>query len=262
MIRTAALAAVALLAPLPAAAQQSGDAPRRYRVAIGPQVTPSWPGAEEHRLSPFFDLDVARGDDMFEFDAADESFSVPVFRSGGFAIGPAANLQGARRRKNAGAAIDEVGTTVELGGFAQAWLAPSLRFHGEVRQGVNGHKGLIGNTGLDYVARDGDKWLFAIGPRVTLSDARYRRAYFEVTPAASARTGLPVFAANGSAVHALGATATADYQFSRRWGLGGYARYDRLTGDAADSPITRTLGSRDQFSGGLALSYTFGKNVR
>lgn len=263
MIRTTALAALALLAPLPAAAQQSDtDAPRRYRIAIGPQATPSWPGADAHRLSPYFDLDVARGDAPFEFDAADESFGVPVLRSGRFAIGPAANFQGARRRENAGAAIDEVGATVELGGFAQIWLARSLRVHGELRQGVNGHKGLIGNAGLDYVARDGDKWLFAIGPRIALSDARYRRAYFEVTPAVAARTGLPVFAADGGAVHAVGATATADYQLSRRWGLSGYAKYDRLTGDAADSPIVRTLGSRDQLSGGVALSFIFGKGVR
>ena len=31
--------------------------------------------------------------------------------------------------------------------------------------------------------------------------------------------------------------------------------YDRLIRDAADSPIVRQLGSRDQFSGGIALTY-------
>jgi outer membrane protein len=37
----------------------------------------------------------------------------------------------------------------------------------------------------------------------------------------------------------------------------GYARYERLVGDAAKSPIVRDLGTRNQLSGGLGVSYTF-----
>jgi outer membrane protein len=37
----------------------------------------------------------------------------------------------------------------------------------------------------------------------------------------------------------------------------GFARYERLVGDAAKSPIVRELGSRNQLSGGAGLSYTF-----
>ena len=261
MIRFLLLAPFALAA-LPAHAQDEGGGPRRYRVTLGPQLTPTYPGADSVRLSPLVDLSTARGDEPFVFEAADESFGVPLIRTGSLEIGPALNFQGNRRRKHVDTAIDEVGTTIEVGGFAQFWLTPALRFRGELRHGVNGHKDLIGSVGLDYVARDGDRWLFAIGPRVTLSDGEYRRTYFDVTPEVSARTGLPVYEAGGGAVHALGAATTATYQLSRRWGLYGYAKYDRLVGDAADSPITRVLGSADQLSGGVGLSFTFGKGVR
>jgi outer membrane protein len=37
----------------------------------------------------------------------------------------------------------------------------------------------------------------------------------------------------------------------------GYGRYERMVGDAAKSPIVRDLGSRNQLSGGLGISYTF-----
>jgi outer membrane protein len=37
----------------------------------------------------------------------------------------------------------------------------------------------------------------------------------------------------------------------------GYARYARLVGDAAKSPIVRQFGSRNQLSGGIGLNYTF-----
>jgi len=263
MIRYLAFAPLLALA-LPAHAQEEeSKPPKRYRVSLGPQLSPNYPGAEKMQLSPLVDVAIARGDEQFAFEAADDSFGFPVIKSGGFEFGPAANFQGSRHRKEVGAAIDEVGTTVELGGYAQYWLARSLRLHTELRKGVNGHKGLIGSVGLDYVARDRDKWLVSIGPRVTLSDTKYRRAYFDVTPGAAARTGLPVYRSDGSAVHALGVSSTATRQFTRHWGVYGYVRYDRLTGDGADSPITRAdFGSRDQFSGGLGLSYTFGKGVR
>jgi outer membrane protein len=46
-------------------------------------------------------------------------------------------------------------------------------------------------------------------------------------------------------------------QFDERWGLFGYARAERLVGDAAKSPIVRAYGSRNQLSAGLGLSYAF-----
>jgi MipA family protein len=153
--------------------------------------------------------------------------------------------------------VDEVGVSIEAGGFAEFWLGSSVRARGELRKGVTGHKALVGNVSLDYVARDGDKWLFAVGPRVALSDRKYQEAYFGVNAAASARTGLAPYSPGGG-VHAVGAAASALYQLDERWGISGYAKYDRLVSDAADSPIVRAIGSRNQFSGGAALTFTFG----
>ena len=72
-----------------------------------------------------------------------------------------------------------------------------------------------------------------------------------------AATGLPVFDADGG-FHSVGAYAGLTHMLGRDWGVYGYAGYDRLIGDAADSPIVRAFGSRDQFSGGLGLFFEFG----
>ncbi|MEP6592929.1 MAG: MipA/OmpV family protein, partial [Acidobacteriota bacterium] len=77
----------------------------------------------------------------------------------------------------------------------------------------------------------------------------------------SPASGLLAFDA-GAGVESLGVAAASLYQFSASRGLYGYLKYDRLVGDAAGSPITRSLGSRDQWSGGVALSYTFGHGVQ
>jgi outer membrane protein len=52
------------------------------------------------------------------------------------------------------------------------------------------------------------------------------------------------------------------HQLSRSFGIYGYAGYDRLIGDAADSPIVRLRGSPDQFSGGVALYFSFNLGSR
>lgn len=252
-----ALTALTLLVPSLAQAQENEE-PRRVRLALGPQLVPSYPGSDEHALRPLIDISQTRGDRPFAFEAADENAAIPLIRTGGFAFGPSFNIEGSRRREEVDAPIDEVGTTIELGGFAQAWLTPQLRAHVELRQGVTGHRGLVSNLNLDYVVRDGDRWLFSLGPRVSLSDGKYQRAYFSVDARESAATGLPQFRPGGG-VHAVGASATGLYQLTERWGVYGYVKYDRLVDDAADSPITRAYGSRNQVSGGLSLSFTFNR---
>jgi len=239
------------------AQEEAAREPFRTRVTLGPQLVPSHPGADKISLRPFVDVARARGENEFEFEAPDESVGFPVLRTSGFSIGPALGFEGKRDADDVGAPIHKVGFSVEAGAFIQTWIADSLRVRVEGRKGLTGHRSWTGSVSADYVARKGDDWLFSIGPRVTLSDSKYHRAYFGITPADSAASGLPAYDPKGG-VQAVGITAGYLHQLSSRWGIATYARYDRLTGDAADSPVARTLGSRNQFAGGIALSYTFG----
>jgi outer membrane protein len=173
------------------------------------------------------------------------------------AFGPVLNWEGSRTGEDVGADLPKVKFSLEPGMFASLDLSESLRLRGELRKGVTGHKGWIGLAGADWVMRDGDNWLFSLGPRVTWSDSRYQDAWFGVDPAASVTSGLPAYDPGGG-IQAVGATASFLTHLGPNWGIAAYAKYDRLVGDAADSPIVRTYGSRDQLSGGVALSYTWG----
>ncbi len=263
MQRSILCAGVLLALAAPAHAQSDGEnAPRRYRIAIGAQVVPSYPGADHNAVRPLFDFATARGDTQFDYEAADESPNITLYEHNGFAAGIAVGLQSARTRKRAGADLTKVAFSVEPGVFASYYLAPQLRAYGEVRKGANGHEGVVSLLALDYVQRDGDRWLLAVGPRVNLSDAKYRRAYFGVSQRDATAAGIPVYRVGDNVVHSVGLAATGLRQLTPRWGLYGYLGYDRLTGDAARSPITQRLGSKNQASAGLALSYTFGRGVR
>lgn len=253
-----AAASLILLSTASAHAQEQDDTrPRRTRVALGPQLVPDYPGASGVVVRPFIDVSRARGDDPFAFEAADESAGFRLLRVDGFSIGPAFNFEGRRTRSDTDGALPKVGFSFEIGGFAQYQLLPAVRLRVEARQAVSGHDGFIANLSADYVARDGDQWLFSLGPRVTLTDGRYQRAYFGIVPADAATTGLPAFRPDGG-VQAVGANAGLLRQLTPRIGVMGYAKYDRLVADAADSPVVRAFGSRNQISGGVALTYTFG----
>ena len=255
MMRILPLAAAALaLVAAPAFAQEEGG--RRVRIGLGAQLTPDYPGADQVSVGPFGSFSLARIGNTFSFEAPDESFGFSVLDLNGFELGPAVSLQGSRKDKDVGVPIGKVKTTIEAGGFLQYEFRDRFRVRGELRKGLGGHDGLIGELSGDFILRDGDKYVFSIGPRLTITDKEYQRAYFGVTPAQSAATGLAPYTPDGG-VQSIGATAGLLYQFTQSWGVGAYARYDRLVGDAADSPIVRSFGSKDQFSGGLSLTYTF-----
>lgn len=238
----------------PAAAQDADDL--RVRLGLGAQLRPEFIGADDYGVGPLVDLDFARGDNPFPFEAPDDSFGIKLISSGPFAAGPAANIQWKRKDSDVGAPVGEVKTTVEIGGFAEYKASDKIRLRADLRKGVNGHEGLVGSLGADRIWRDGDRYVFSIGPRVLFSDARFQRAYFGVDSAAALASGLPAFRPDGG-IYAVAAASGLSYQFNPRLGLFGYARYERLVGDAAKSPIVRELGSRNQLSGGIGLSYTF-----
>jgi outer membrane protein len=257
LLRFTPLALVAIALPAAAQEQEKEREPLRTRIYVGPQLSPKTPGAKDLSFGPFFEASRARGDDLFDFEAPDESFGFPVVEAGPVEFGPALSFKGKRKAADIGVPLHEVGFSFEIGGFAQTYVAKNLRVRAEARQAVSGHDGLVGELSADYIARDGDNWLFSVGPRVTLADAKYHRAWYGITAADSAASGLAQYRPGGG-VEGVGIAAGYLRQLNKRIGISAYARYDHLVGDAGSSPYVRTAGSRSQPSVGLALSYTFG----
>ena len=247
--------AAMLLASTPALAQAEKE-DLRVRVGLGAQLKPEFKGADDTEFAPLFDIDIAKGSDPFRFEAPDDSFGLRLISNEKFAAGPAAKIEGSRRNKDVGAAVGKVPTTIEAGAFAEFLASDSFRFRGEVLKGIGGHEGIEGSVGADYINRDADRYVFSVGPRLLFSNSRYQRAFFGVDPEAALATGLPVYRPDGG-LHAVALASGLSYQFGPPFGAFGFARAERLVGDAAKSPIIKEFGSRNQLSAGLGLSYTF-----
>lgn len=251
---------VAAAAAAPAGAQGLFDlSDRVVTVAAGPQIGPAYPGAEGVRVVPFVFARLSRPGDVLPIVAPDQSggFALLGTATEGVSAGPIIAFQTRRRERDVGAAVGNVGFTVEPGAYVQAFVTPEVRVRAEARHGIGGHRSVVGDLLVDYVIADpDDRFVATIGPRLRLGGGRYQDRYFGVTDEVAARTGLARFDPGGG-VHAAGVAAGMLYRLSSQWGVFGYAGYDRMVGAGSDSPIVRNFGSRNQFSAGVAATYSF-----
>ncbi|MGZ8998209.1 MAG: MipA/OmpV family protein [Allosphingosinicella sp.] len=254
----AGIAALSLSTASPALAQETEGRGRLISLGGGVNLKPKFPGSDEIGISPLPFFDIRREGSPLTFEAPDEGSGMSLIGdAGGFEFGPTVQFMGKRQEEDVGAPVGDVGFTVEVGAFAQAFLTDNFRVRVEGRKGLGGHEGLTGDVSADFVLRDRDSYIFSIGPRARWADNDYHDAYFGVTAPVALASGLPAYNP-GSGFHSVGVVAGFTRMLGRSVGLFTHAGYDRLIGDGADSPIVRTYGSRDQFSGGVALFFTFG----
>lgn len=230
-------------------------------LGVGGRVRPRYLGADEYIVTPFpiISVDYLSIPGLFTVGGSD--------RVGGLTFGPSFGLIGSR---DAGDDSDLTGTraldeTYELGlriGYEHA-LDPiyGVEVYGALRGAFGEARGVTGDLGVDAIARPSDILELKLGPRATFASTDYVSTYFSVSPAESAASGgrLDAFSADGGFT-SVGVDASARYEFRPNWFARAEASYERLVGDAADSPIA-AVGSRDQFSVGIGLSRRFSFDI-
>lgn len=254
---------------VPAAAQPPQSEGWSLALGGGSLFAPSYEGDDDYRLSLLPNIKVTYGDRFFA--SVQDGVGYNVISSERLRVGPIARVRFSRQEDGDQAfaisgerttdlvGLGDVATTAELGGFIEYdFGAISAEF--ELRQGVNGHEGLVAEAGLSYGARSfalGPPLIFSFGPRVKFADSNYNSAYFDVTPAQSLASGLPAYDAGGG-LHSYGVGATVILPLTRDNSISAVmiAGYDRLTGDVGDAPLVRLRGSRNQGVVGLFLSYS------
>src|SRR4051794_12830208 len=101
-----------------------------------------------------------------------------------------------------------------------------------------------------------DSLLFEAVASGTYASGDYMENFFGVTSGDAKRSGLHPYDAN-SGFKDVAFTASLTYGLGEHWSLTGLGSFERLLGDAADSPIVNHRGSEDQGIGALLLSYRF-----
>ncbi len=228
-------------------------------LGVGPQVVNQFPGSKTYTVLPTGVISRWRPGEPEPFIAPDDGFGIDLFDYGSFKAGPVARFISRRGLSDGNGnffGLHNVDWTLELGGFAEYWVMNMFRAHVEVRQAVNGNHGLEANLSLDAVERWG-AWTFSAGPRLAYGDDTFMSAYYSVTPAEAALNGIVTPYLAKSSLDQVGGLISARYDFNRSWNTTVFGGYNRLIGDAGSSPIPIKLGSRDEFTGGVTVAYTF-----
>ena len=239
-----------------AAAEPAGD----WTVTLGVdgRVLPRYEGSARAMFAPFPLFDIRRAGTPRKFRSPRDGFGFGILDSRRFQVGPVFKLKFPRKEGDDSdlRGLGDVGWTVEAGGFVEYWPTDMLRGRVELRQGIGGHHGLVSDLMADVVVPMTPQLTLSGGPRLTLATASASAPYFSITPGQSAASGLPVYDARGG-LHSFGAGAQARYEWSKTWATHIFVEYERLAGDAGNSPLVGTRGTRDQVQVGLGATYSF-----
>ena len=234
--------------------------PPDWTVTIGAEgrYLPSFDGSGRYVVRPYPIISVRRAGTPGHFIAPRDGWGIAIIDSGNFRFGPVGNLKLPRRESDDAAlrGLGNVGWAFEAGLFAEYWPTQWLRTRAEVRQGVGGHHGIVSDITADVVVPVDKQVTVSAGPRVTLATGAALSPYYGIDPGQSLASGLPVYDPKGG-VRSYGAGAQITYRWTPQWESHAFVEYDRLTGDAANSPLLTRGGSPNQTTVGVGASYTF-----
>ncbi len=218
-----------------------GTRPQANRYAAGFAVlsVPRYDGADTQRVLavPALSAQLANG-----------FFAEPV-NGIGFNLGAGRLLQwGVRATVETGRSADlvpglgRIDARLNPGVFANWRVAERWELRAALRTGMAGSGGMAMHLGGAWDLWRAGPSAIGLNAAVRWSDADYNQAYFGITPSQSLASGLSPYSL-GSGLSAVQAGISGRTELAPRWtGFGGLA-WQRLTGDAASSPLVRERNS-------------------
>jgi outer membrane protein len=156
---------------------------------------------------------------------------------------------------NGSSRLEGTGTVgaAEDGGLTGYVAVFGVPLFAQVRAAIGGDQGTVGVLGIYLPLELTRDFALTVLPSVTWADDKQMQAFYGVTPTQSAASGFATYSADAgwqNAALELG----GDWNLVGPWHLVSGVAYQRLLGNAADSPLTQ---DKNQWSGLVGLSYKF-----
>ena len=230
----------------------------RFRVGGAAGVAPTYEGSDGYEFGGFPDLEINWRDRVVLDGRNGLTLATPRFQ--GARLGGSVGYSFGRDEDDDDAleGMGDIDGGVRGRLFAEYGLGP---YSGsvEVARALDDSNGTTATLSLNARAAmfEGAVMLSG-GPSVVWADRNYMESYFGVSSnqAAIARAGYATFAPEAG-FKSVGYSGQLLWRIHGGFGALLGVRYDRLLGDAADSPLVDGAGDPDQFGGVLGLSYGF-----
>ncbi len=265
LIRSLAWAAAGLLAAAGSASAENAGGPLgwvhgdwRLTVGVTGMVAPNFAGGQKYMFSASPIISLGKAGPEARFTSRNDNISLSLYDNGAMRAGFVGKILFERNADDADELIglDPVRWGGEAGGFAEIYPTDWLRVRGEVRQGIRAHDGVVADLAVDAFMDVTPTIRVSAGPRLSAASADYFDAYYGVSPAESAASGLTAYKPGGG-LKSAGVGGAIDWQMTEQVTTSLFADYARLLGPAADSSLVRERGSENQFTVGVSARYRF-----
>jgi outer membrane scaffolding protein for murein synthesis (MipA/OmpV family) len=249
----------------------SGDS---FTIGVGGAYMPSYEGSDDYKLSP---AAVVRGRVKgFRFWSNGTQLYLDLVPDGGkgvdFSAGPTVGL---RFNRTGGIkdpqvkALGELKTAYEVGGFVGISKTGLITSDYDtlgvqvayVKDVGHAHRSHVITPSISYGTPLSTRTYVSLSLSADFVGDGYASYYFDVSPAGSVASGLPVFSAEGGfkswGVDLLAVQSLSGDQRQGGLMLALIGSYNRLQNDFSRSPITSVAGSRHQWLAAVGLAYTF-----
>jgi outer membrane protein len=232
-------------------------------IGAGGSFRPDFEGSTHDLLRPVPIFSVQRAGSRQQFIGPRDGAGIALFDASGFLAGPVVTFLPSRKASSDSAlnGLHDINTTIELGGFAEYFPVDWFRARLEVRRGFDGSDGVFADVFADAIVPVWDRLTWSAGPRLSFANTHGTAPFFGIDQTEASASGLPVFDARGG-LHSVGAGTQLRYQIAPQWEAHSYVEYQRLTGDAAASPLVTQRGSPNQTTFSIGGSYSFDVRIR
>ncbi|MEQ3650913.1 MipA/OmpV family protein [Hyphomonas sp.] len=236
----------------------------QFELGAGAFVGPDYKGSNDYRVMPlpFASIRYTRGDRYVALDGP--GLNANIVSGGDFELGPLITFEMGRDNDIENRTVrrlGEVDDAIMAGIFASKRIdlggPGGIEVGAQVLTDVSGaNDGMTAKFEVGYNRFLSQRTMLMIGASTSWADEKYMQAYFGVTPAGAAASGLPTYTA-GSGVENVELSAGLMYRINERWSALGMVNYQRLLDTAADSPIVQLEGSEDQAGIMFGVSRSF-----
>lgn len=214
-----------LLSAVPVAAQSPLDIRAlSFDAGLGVTFGPDYLGADDYGTSPWLILRNAAINEGGE-------------ERQGLSFLPSLDYRGKREADDHDdlAGMDDIDRAGELG-LRVNYVMGDATGYGALRKGFGGHHGLTGEIGAKYRGRPQDRLTLTTAAELRFGDSDFTNTYFGVSDAEALNSGYAPHHTDGG-IYAARLSLEARYEFMPDTLLMGRVSYNRLLGDAGDSPI-------------------------
>ena len=204
-------------------------------LGAGALFMPEYEGSDKLEVRPL-PIVSAKVGDRINVDIT--GLSVDVIQHGNLRLGVKGGYEIGRKESDSRylKGLGDIDNGGAVGGFVTYDAGP-IQAYGKIDKTLGGSNGLVGTVGVK-ASYQYEKFMFSAEASGLWADENHMQAYFGVTKAQSAQSGLNSYDAKAG-FKRVDLKASATYAVNENWAITSVAGVGILTGDAKSSPVVK-----------------------